>query len=54
MIFTNPNYIKPNTKKYEKTHITRSSHLTVVPEPGTFALLAGLTGLVSVMLRRRR
>lgn len=25
-----------------------------VPEPGTFALLAGLTGLVFVMLRRRR
>lgn len=28
--------------------------VTVIPEPGTFALLAGLTGLVFVMLRRRK
>ncbi len=29
-------------------------NVVVIPEPGTYALLAGLTGLVFVMLRRRR
>jgi len=29
-------------------------NVAVVPEPGVFALLSGLTGLVFVMLRRRR
>lgn len=32
---------------------TNSMNLVIVPEPGTFALLAGLTGLAFVMLRRR-
>ncbi|CAA6690036.1 MULTISPECIES: PEP-CTERM sorting domain-containing protein [unclassified Lentimonas] len=34
--------------------IASFDNLVVVPEPGTYALLGGLTGLVSVMLRRRR
>ncbi|WP_345785454.1 PEP-CTERM sorting domain-containing protein [Thalassobacterium maritimum] len=28
--------------------------VTTVPEPGTYALLAGLSGLTFAMLRRRR
>jgi hypothetical protein len=29
-------------------------NLSVIPEPGTYALMAGLLGLTSVMLRRRK
>lgn len=32
----------------------QSLNVTVVPEPGTFALLSGFCGLVFVMLKRRR
>ncbi|MEN8660971.1 MAG: PEP-CTERM sorting domain-containing protein [Lentimonas sp.] len=31
-----------------------SATIDVVPEPGTYAMLAGLTGLVFIMLRRRK
>lgn len=34
--------------------IASFDNITVVPEPGTFALLAEFTGLISVMIRRRR
>lgn len=33
---------------------TEFSDVLAIPEPGTYALLAGLTGLTFVMLRRRR
>jgi hypothetical protein len=36
------------------TSIDNLSFTSVVPEPGTYALLAGLTGLVFAMVRRRR
>ncbi len=46
------------TLKYEGINVDRivldSIQYTVIPEPGTFALIAGALGLGLVMLRRRR
>ena len=36
------------------TYTGTTMDLTIIPEPGTYALLAGMTGLVFVMLRRRK
>jgi len=38
----------------EFSTVTGSANLTVVPEPSTFAALAGLCALGAVMVRRRR
>ncbi len=40
--------------RFSDTRLSQSELLISVPEPGTYALLTGLTGLVWVMIRRRR
>ncbi|WPJ95944.1 PEP-CTERM sorting domain-containing protein [Coraliomargarita algicola] len=43
-----------NNRRYGVTNVDFDIVITVIPEPGTYALFVGLTGVAFVMLRRRR
>lgn len=47
-------FTENSTNTYQMDPLLDAVSVSVIPEPGTYALLAGLTGLVSVMVRRRR
>ena len=47
-------FLETSTNTNNRDPLLDGVSVSVVPEPGTYALLAGLTGLAFVMVRRRR
>ena len=47
-------FLETSTNTSSRDPLLDDVSVSVVPEPGTYALLAGLTGLAFVMVRRRR